>query len=61
MSRAKRPKQFLALAGKHTLLRDTWDRARGLAPELRPATVVLFYKRLGEEEFTPLPMQRQAS
>lgn len=39
MSRAKRPKQFLALAGKHTLLRDTWDRARGLVPANRIWTV----------------------
>ncbi len=32
MSRAKRPKPFLALAGRASLLRQTWDRARRLAP-----------------------------
>jgi len=35
MSRAKRPKQFLALAGRRSLLRGTWDRARTLAPAER--------------------------
>lgn len=32
LSRAKLPKQFLPLAGKDSLLRATWDRARKLAP-----------------------------
>lgn len=32
LSRVKRPKQFLPLAGRQSLLRDTWDRARKLAP-----------------------------
>ena len=32
LSRVKRPKQFLALAGERSLLRTTWDRARRLAP-----------------------------
>ena len=32
LSRAKRPKQFLSLAGKVSLLRATWDRARKLVP-----------------------------
>jgi mannose-1-phosphate guanylyltransferase len=32
LSRMKRPKQFLRLAGNVSLLRSTWDRARGLAP-----------------------------
>jgi mannose-1-phosphate guanylyltransferase/mannose-6-phosphate isomerase len=32
LSRAKRPKQFLTLAGNASLLRATWDRARRLAP-----------------------------
>ncbi len=35
MSRAMRPKQFLSLAGKRSLLRDTWARARKLAPASR--------------------------
>jgi len=35
LSRVKRPKQFLALAGRQSLLRDTWDRARKLAPANR--------------------------
>jgi len=35
LSRAKRPKQFLSLAGKVSLLRATWDRARTLAPAER--------------------------
>jgi mannose-1-phosphate guanylyltransferase len=39
LSRAKRPKQFLALAGKDSLLRGTWDRARLLAPVGRIWTV----------------------
>ena len=32
LSRAKRPKQFLSLAGEVSLLRATWDRARKLVP-----------------------------
>ena len=32
LSRVKRPKQFLSLAGKVSLLRATWDRARKLVP-----------------------------
>jgi len=32
LSRVKRPKQFLSLAGTHSLLRATWDRASKLAP-----------------------------
>ena len=32
LSRVKRPKQFLALAGKESLLRATWDRARAMVP-----------------------------
>jgi mannose-1-phosphate guanylyltransferase/mannose-6-phosphate isomerase len=35
MSRVRRPKQFLALAGDRTLLRATWDRVRKLAPRRR--------------------------
>ena len=35
MSRVKRPKQFLALAGKVSLLRATWDRVRRIAPRAR--------------------------
>ena len=35
MSRAKHPKQFLALAGKVSLLRATWDRARTMVPAER--------------------------
>jgi len=35
LSRAKRPKQFLPLAGNVSLLRATWDRARQLAPAAR--------------------------
>jgi len=35
LSRGKRPKQFLPLAGRRSLLRDTWDRARWLAPAER--------------------------
>jgi mannose-1-phosphate guanylyltransferase/mannose-6-phosphate isomerase len=35
MSRVKRPKQFLPLAGGRSLLRATWDRARVLAPASR--------------------------
>lgn len=31
-SRAKRPKQFLALAGRVSLLRSTWDRVRTIVP-----------------------------
>lgn len=40
LSRTKRPKQFLALAGRTSLLRATWDRARGLAPAGRIWVVV---------------------
>jgi mannose-1-phosphate guanylyltransferase len=32
LSRVKRPKQFLPLAGDRSLLSSTWDRARKLAP-----------------------------
>ena len=32
LSRVKRPKQFLRLAGDRSLLQATWDRARTLAP-----------------------------
>ncbi len=32
LSRAKRPKQFLSLVGRVSLLRATWDRARTLVP-----------------------------
>jgi len=39
LSRAKRPKQFLSLAGKVSLLRATWDRARKLVPVERIWTV----------------------
>ncbi len=39
LSRAKRPKQFLSLAGKVSLLRATWDRARTLVPAERIWTV----------------------
>ena len=39
LSRAKRPKQFLPLAGKVSLLRGTWDRARKLVPVERIWTV----------------------
>jgi mannose-1-phosphate guanylyltransferase/mannose-6-phosphate isomerase len=35
MSRKARPKQFLALDGKESLLRRTWRRARRLAPPSR--------------------------
>jgi mannose-1-phosphate guanylyltransferase/mannose-6-phosphate isomerase len=35
LSRVKRPKQFLALAGRASLLSGTWDRARTLAPSAR--------------------------
>ena len=35
MSRRSRPKQFLALAGTRSLLRQTWDRVRSLAPASR--------------------------
>lgn len=35
LSRVKRPKQFLLLAGKRSLLRATWDRARKLTPAER--------------------------
>ena len=35
LSRVKRPKQFLPLAGKRSLLRATWDRARRLVPAER--------------------------
>jgi len=35
LSRAKRPKQFLSLAGKVSLLRATWNRARTLVPAER--------------------------
>lgn len=35
LSRVKRPKQFLSLAGKRSLLRDTWDRARRIVPAER--------------------------
>jgi mannose-1-phosphate guanylyltransferase len=35
LSRTKRPKQFLPLAGPHSLLRSTWDRVRRLAPASR--------------------------
>jgi len=35
LSRVKHPKQFLPLAGRQSLLRDTWDRARKLAPAAR--------------------------
>ena len=35
LSRAKRPKQFLSLAGEYSLLRGTWDRALFLAPAER--------------------------
>ena len=35
LSRVKRPKQFLSLAGKRSLLRATWDRARKLTPAER--------------------------
>ena len=40
LSRVKRPKQLLALAGTTSLLRATWDRARGLAPAGRIWVVV---------------------
>jgi mannose-1-phosphate guanylyltransferase len=39
LSRAKHPKQFLSLAGKVSLLRATWDRARALVPAERIWTV----------------------
>jgi mannose-1-phosphate guanylyltransferase/mannose-6-phosphate isomerase len=39
LSREKRPKQFLSLAGKRSLLRATWDRARKLVPGERIWTV----------------------
>jgi mannose-1-phosphate guanylyltransferase/mannose-6-phosphate isomerase len=39
LSRASRPKQFLSLVGKVSLLRATWDRARKLAPADRIWTV----------------------
>ena len=32
LSRGKRPKQFLALGGKKSLLAETWKRMRGIAP-----------------------------
>lgn len=35
LSRLKRPKQFLPLAGNVSLLRATWDRARAVAPPSR--------------------------
>jgi mannose-1-phosphate guanylyltransferase len=35
MSRQRRPKQFLALGGAKSLLRQTWDRVRALAPPSR--------------------------
>ena len=35
LSRARKPKQFLALAGRKALLRATWDRARSLVPPSR--------------------------
>lgn len=35
LSRAKRPKQFLSLAGNRSLLRGTWERARTLVPAAR--------------------------
>jgi mannose-1-phosphate guanylyltransferase len=35
LSRARRPKQLLALAGPRTLLAETWRRARRLAPASR--------------------------
>ncbi len=35
LSRAKRPKQFLPLAGGDSLFRATWDRARRLVPAAR--------------------------
>ena len=39
LSRASRPKQFLSLVGKVSLLRATWDRALELAPADRIWTV----------------------
>jgi len=39
LSRASRPKQFLSLVGKVSLLRATWDRARKLVPADRIWTV----------------------
>ena len=35
LSRVKRPKQFLSLAGDRSLLSSTWDRARRLVPPAR--------------------------
>jgi mannose-1-phosphate guanylyltransferase/mannose-6-phosphate isomerase len=40
MSRARKPKQLLALTERRTLLRATWDRARALAPPSRIWVVV---------------------
>ena len=50
LSRVKRPKQFLALAGRSSLLRGTWDRVRKLAPSARiwvvaPRALALAVKR----------------
>src|SRR5258706_10628593 len=38
-SRRAKPKQFLRLAGKQTLIRETWERLHGLVPPERVLVV----------------------
>lgn len=38
--RSDRPKQFCRIVGTRSMLRHTWDRARGLVPDTRIVTVI---------------------
>jgi mannose-1-phosphate guanylyltransferase len=53
MSRAGRPKQFLALAGKRSLIEETWRRVRRLVPPER--IWVVAPKRLARDVRRALP------
>jgi mannose-1-phosphate guanylyltransferase len=45
--RSDRPKQFCRIVGTRSMLRHTWDRARGLVPDTRIVTVIT----AGQEQY----------